>query len=51
LEVLKIDDMGVDTKNRIKVVKVTEPKKRQGGVILKDVDELVTKLRTEAKVI
>jgi electron transfer flavoprotein beta subunit len=48
---LKIDDLGVDTKNRTKVTKVIEPKKRQGGSILKDVGELYDKLRNEAKVI
>jgi electron transfer flavoprotein beta subunit len=51
LETLKIDELGVDYKNRTKITKVTEPKKRQGGSILKDVNELYDKLRNEAKVI
>ena len=43
-------DYGVDTTPRLKVVKVTEPPKRQGGVKVKTAAELVGKLR-EAGVI
>ena len=32
-------------------LKVAEPGKRKGGVMVKDVDELVSKLKNEAKVI
>src|ERR1700691_3661486 len=43
-------DYGVDTTPRLKVLKVTEPPKRQAGVIVKTAAELVDKLR-EAGVI
>jgi electron transfer flavoprotein beta subunit len=43
-------DFGVDTTPRLKVLKVTEPPKRQAGVIVKTAAELVDKLR-EAGVI
>jgi electron transfer flavoprotein beta subunit len=43
-------DYGVDTTPRLKVLKVTEPPKRQGGIKVKSVAELVDKL-SEAGVI
>ena len=43
--------LGVDVAPRLKTLKVVEPPKRQGGGRVADVKELVTKLRTEAKVI
>ncbi|NDC60254.1 MAG: hypothetical protein EBZ50_15795, partial [Alphaproteobacteria bacterium] len=42
---------GVDVTPRLKVVKVTEPPKRQGGVKVKTVQELVDKLKNEAGVL
>jgi electron transfer flavoprotein beta subunit len=44
-------DYGVDTTPRLKVLKVTEPPKRQAGVKVKTVAELVDKLKNEAGVI
>lgn len=44
-------DLGVDVTARLKVLKVEEPEKRQGGVKVADVAELVAKLKNEAKVI
>ena len=44
-------DYGVDAAPRLKVVKVAEPPKRAGGVKVKDVQELVSKLKNEAGVI
>jgi electron transfer flavoprotein beta subunit len=44
-------DLGVDITPRLKTVKVEEPPKRQGGVKVSDVAELVDKLKNEAKVI
>ncbi len=44
-------DLGVDPAPRLTVLKVVEPEKRQSGVILESVAELVDKLRNEAKVI
>jgi electron transfer flavoprotein beta subunit len=51
LDVLKPADLGVDVAPRLKTLKVVEPGKRKAGVILKDVAELVDKLKNEAKVI
>jgi len=44
-------ELGVDITPRIKLVKVSEPPARAGGVKVADVNELVAKLRNEAKVI
>jgi electron transfer flavoprotein beta subunit len=44
-------DLGVDVAPRLAVVKVEEPPKRQAGVKVGSVAELVGKLRSEAKVI
>ena len=51
VEVLKIDDLNIDVKPRITVEKVEAPTEREGGVIVADVDELLDKLRNEAKVL
>lgn len=44
-------DLGVDTTPRVKVLSVTEPPKRDAGVKVENVAELVQKLMNEAKVI
>jgi electron transfer flavoprotein beta subunit len=51
LEVLKPADLGVDLAPRLKTLKVSEPPQRKGGVMVKDVAELVSKLKNEAKVL
>jgi electron transfer flavoprotein beta subunit len=51
LDVLKPADLGVDVTPRLKTLKVVEPGKRKAGVMVKDVAELVDKLKNEAKVI
>jgi electron transfer flavoprotein beta subunit len=51
LDVVKPEALGVDVAPRLKTLKVAEPGKRKAGVIVKDVDELVGKLRNEAKVL
>ena len=51
LETLKPEDLGVDVAPRLKTLKVTEPPKRSAGVMVPDVQTLVEKLKTEAKVL
>jgi electron transfer flavoprotein beta subunit len=51
LDVVKPADLGVDVAPRVKTLKVAEPGKRKAGVMVKDVAELVGKLKNEAKVI
>ena len=51
IETLKPADLGVDPTPRLTVLKVTEPPKRVAGQKVGSVQELVQKLKTEAKVI
>ena len=51
LAVRELATLGVDTAPRLKVLKVTEPAKRQGGVKVESAAELVDKLKTQAGVI
>ncbi len=51
LETIKPEDLGVDVTPRLKTLKVAEPAKRSAGIKVPDVATLVSKLRTEAKVI
>ncbi|HKJ94519.1 MAG TPA: electron transfer flavoprotein subunit beta/FixA family protein [Gammaproteobacteria bacterium] len=51
LDVMTADDLGVDVAPRLQTLTVSEPPKRQAGVLVADVAELVDKLRNEAKVI
>lgn len=51
IETVKLDDLGVDTAPRLKILKVQEPPQREAGIKVGSVAELVEKLRNEAKVI
>jgi electron transfer flavoprotein beta subunit len=51
IDVLRPDDLGVDVAPRLHYLKVEEPPKRQAGVRLGSVDELVQKLKQEAGVL
>jgi electron transfer flavoprotein beta subunit len=51
LDVKDLASLGVDTAPRLKVLKVTEPPKRGGGIKVESAEELVTKLKNEAGVI
>jgi electron transfer flavoprotein beta subunit len=44
-------DLGVDATPRVKTLKVTPPPERAAGIIVETVEELVDKLKNEAKVI
>jgi electron transfer flavoprotein beta subunit len=51
LDTVKMADLGVDPAPRLKVLKVSEPPKRQAGVKVESVQQLVDKLKNEAKVL
>ncbi len=51
LDVIDISTTGVDITPHIKRIRVSVPPPRQAGVMVESVDELVQKLRTEARVI
>ena len=45
MDIVKPEDLGVDVTPRLKTLKVAEPPKRQAGIKVADVDELVAKLK------
>ena len=51
IEQMNASDLGVDTKPRIEHIKIEEPPKRKAGIKVASVEELVNKLKNEAKVI
>lgn len=51
LETIPVADTGIDVSSGLSVVEVNEPPKREAGIIVNSVAELVEKLRNEAKVI
>jgi electron transfer flavoprotein beta subunit len=51
LEIIPVADTGVSTATNLEVVEVNEPEQRQAGVIVSSVEELMDKLKNEAKVI
>ena len=51
LEIIKSADLGVDLNPRISTLKVSPPPEREAGIIVESVDQLVEKLKNEAKVI
>ena len=51
VETLNLKDLGIDVEPRLKVEKVEMPAERKGGVMVSSVDELISKLKNEAKCI
>jgi electron transfer flavoprotein beta subunit len=51
LSTVKLAELGVDVAPRLKTLKVVEPPKRSAGITVPDVQTLVAKLKTEAKVL
>ena len=48
---IQVDELNLKIEQRLDILKVEEPNKRQSGIMLKTVEELVDKLKNEAKVI
>lgn len=51
LATISPEELGVDTNARTKLLGVEPPAERQAGIMVSDVDQLVDKLKNEAKVI
>lgn len=51
LDIKTAQELGVDTKARLNIIKTTEPATRQAGVMVADVNELIEKLKNEAGVL
>jgi len=50
IDVVELDSLGIDVKPRLNVLEVTEPPTRQAGVKVENVDELVSKLKSDGLV-
>ena len=48
---IQVDELNLKIEQRLDILEVEEPTKRQSGIMLKTVEELVDKLKNEAKVI
>ena len=51
LNVIPVSDMGLDVSPRTELLSVELPPSREAGIIVETVDDLVDKLKNEAKVI
>ena len=51
IETKTIEELGVDITPRIEILKVTAPGKREAGIIVESVAELIDKLQNHAKVL
>ena len=51
IDVVTPEQLGVDPAPRLVTLKVEEPAKRQGGIKVGSVAELIEKLKSEARVI
>ena len=51
IDLVSVGDLGVDVSPRIKIIKVEAPGKREAGVMVESVEDLVQKLQNEAKVL
>ena len=48
---MTVEELGVNIEPRLKVIKTVEPPKRQAGIKLTSVEDLVGKLKNEAGVL
>ena len=51
LDSMRADALGVDVTPRLAITRVEEPPAREAGIKVSDVEDLVNKLKNEAKVI
>ena len=51
IDEINADKLNVDLKNRLEIIEVSDPPERKPGIIVKDVDDLIEKLKSDAKVL
>ena len=51
IEQIEVKSLNIDLSTKLDIIKVEEPKTREAGIMLKSVDEMIDKLKNEAKVI
>ena len=49
--IIPVSDLGIDIQPRTELLSVELPPTREAGIIVENIDELVDKLKNEAKVI
>lgn len=50
IEEIELESLGISA-SKVHILSTAEPTKKKGGVMVKDVDELLSKLQKEAKII
>jgi electron transfer flavoprotein beta subunit len=51
MDIQPVDSLGIDVAPRLELISVEPPATRQAGIKVESVEELVSKLKNEAKVI
>ena len=51
IEEIDVNKLNIDLETKLEILKVEEPKSREAGIMVKSVDEMIDKLKNEAKVI
>jgi electron transfer flavoprotein beta subunit len=51
IDEINVEDLNINIEPRLEILKVEEPKSREAGIMVKSVDEMIEKLKNEAKVI
>ena len=51
IDEMKVEDLNINIEPRLEILRVEEPKSREAGIMVKSVDEMIEKLKNEAKVI
>jgi electron transfer flavoprotein beta subunit len=51
IDEINVEDLNIEIEPRLEILKVEEPKSREAGIMVKSVDEMIEKLKNEAKVI
>ena len=51
LNIISVSEMGIDVNSRTELLSVELPPTREAGVVVENIDDLVDKLKNEAKVI
>jgi len=51
LDIIPVNDYGLNLISNLEIIKISEPITRSAGVIVASVEELVDKLKNEAKVV
>ena len=51
IEKIKPEDLNIEIKERLKTLEVTEPPKKEAGIKVESVQELISKLHEKEKII